>query len=182
VATQELESALLVAIPSAEAAVARHRARFDSSAPLAVPAHITVLFPFIPPAAIDAAVHAELARLFGAVDAFRVVFDHTDWFGDSVLWLAPRDDAPFRELTRRVFAAFPDYPPYGGAHDVVVPHLTIGDHGPLPERRAAQDAVRSHLPIECEVTEVLLMVGPPADGTWETAAAFPLAPAAGRKP
>ena len=39
-------SALLVAIPSAEPAVARHRDRFDSSAPRGVPAHITVLFPW----------------------------------------------------------------------------------------------------------------------------------------
>jgi 2'-5' RNA ligase len=175
VTAQDLQSALLVAIPSAEPAVARHRDRFDSSAPRGVPAHITVLFPFISPAAIDSAVHAELARLFGAVGAFRFTLDHTSWFGDSVLWLGPRDDAPFRALTRAAFAAFPEYPPYGGRHGDVVPHLTIGDHGPLPERCAAEAAVRSHLPIEGEVTEVRLMVGPPADGLWDTVAVFPLA-------
>jgi len=63
----------------------------------------------------------------------------------------------------------------GRRHRDGVPHLTIGDHGPLPERRAAEAAVRSHLPIEGEVTEVRLMIGPPAEGLWDTVAVFPLA-------
>ena len=34
-------SALIVEVPAAEPAVARHRERLDSSAPLGIPAHIT---------------------------------------------------------------------------------------------------------------------------------------------
>jgi hypothetical protein len=40
------ESALLVTVPAAEPAVARHRSRLDTSATVGVPAHITVLYPF----------------------------------------------------------------------------------------------------------------------------------------
>ena len=43
------ESALLVAVPAAEPAVAAHRSRLDTSAAVGVPAHITVLYPFLPP-------------------------------------------------------------------------------------------------------------------------------------
>ena len=44
-----LESALLVPVPEAEPFVQRHRFRHDSVALRGVPAHITVLFPFVAP-------------------------------------------------------------------------------------------------------------------------------------
>jgi len=58
-----------VEIPQAERVVRRFRERLDPSARLGVPAHITVLYPFIPPAGLDAAVLGQLERLFAAVDA-----------------------------------------------------------------------------------------------------------------
>jgi hypothetical protein len=61
------ESVLLITVPAAGPAVAGHRSRFDRSAVQGVPAHVTVLYPFLPPALIDADVHAVPARLFGAV-------------------------------------------------------------------------------------------------------------------
>jgi hypothetical protein len=47
------ESAVLVLLPEAEIAVASHRAELDAAAGLGVPAHVTVLYPFVPPARID---------------------------------------------------------------------------------------------------------------------------------
>jgi 2'-5' RNA ligase len=177
VSPENLESALLITVPSAEPVVAAYRSRFDSSARDGVPAHITVLFPFLAPAAIDAAVHAELTRLFATVAGFSFVLDHAGWFADRVLWLGPRDQAPFRALTRLVFGAFPEYPPYGGQFADVIPHLTVADSGPSAELRLADEAILARLPIEGEATEVVLMTGP-AGGQWSTAAVFPL----GRKP
>ena len=49
------------------------------------------------------------------------------WFGEDVLYLAPRPDGPFRALTRAVCAAFPGYLPYGGAFADTIPHLTVGE-------------------------------------------------------
>lgn len=69
------ESALLVAVPAAEPAVARHRSRLDTSAAVGVPAHITVLYPFLPPDLIDADTLATLARLFASVPGFRFTLD-----------------------------------------------------------------------------------------------------------
>jgi hypothetical protein len=48
-------SGLIVEVPEAEPDVARLRERLDASAPLGIPAHITVLFPFMPPRTIDPA-------------------------------------------------------------------------------------------------------------------------------
>jgi hypothetical protein len=41
---------------------------------------------------------------------------------------APPDEG-FRALTRAVWSAFPDFPPYGGAFTEIVQHLTIGTDG-----------------------------------------------------
>jgi hypothetical protein len=76
--TPRSQSALIVEVPEAEPAVARHRIRLDGSAPLGVPAHVTVLFPLMPPAMIDPLVLAELERLFAGVSRFRFRLDHTD--------------------------------------------------------------------------------------------------------
>ena len=97
-------------VPEAEPAVRQFRERFDASALLGVPAHITVLAPFMPAHAIDSAVLGQLGRLFAAVGWFPFRLDHTDWFGHEVLWLGLQDPAPFRALTHSVYQAFPAFP------------------------------------------------------------------------
>jgi 2'-5' RNA ligase len=171
------ETALLVTVPAAEPAVALHRSRLDRSAALGVPAHLTVLYPFLPPDLIDADTHATLARLFASVPGFRFTLDRTCWFPDPVLWLGLSDPAPFSALTELVAAAFPACPPYGGRFAEVIPHLTIGEGAPRPDLEAAETEVRPHLPIEAEATEVTLMAGPPprSAARWTTVATFPLA-------
>jgi len=174
------ESALLVTVPAAEPAVARHRSRLDKSAAEGVPAHITVLYPFLPPDLIDTATYAALARLFASVPSFRFTLDRTAWFPGPVLWLGPADPAPFSALIGLAAAAFPSCPPYGGSVAEVIPHLTIGEGAPRTDLEAAEAQVRRHLPIEAEATEVTLMTGPPPRSAppgsrWTSVATFPLA-------
>jgi 2'-5' RNA ligase len=175
----ELESALLLPVPAAEAAVGEHRARLDASARDGVPAHVTVLYPFLPPAEIGPELRAELARLFAVVPRFSFTLDRVRWFGESVVWLGPSDESPFRQLTGLAVAAYPSCPPYRGAHEDVVPHLTIGHLGGPGELRAAAAQVRPLLPITTEATTVILMTGrasglPGPPGQWQTVASFPL--------
>jgi hypothetical protein len=175
------QSALLLLVPAAEPAVGGHRARLDASARDGVPAHLTVLYPFMPPALIDDATLGPLTDLFAGFAMFGFTLDRIGWFGDQVVWLGPRDDAPFRGLTGLVHASFPAYPPYEGAHPDPTPHLTIGHDADVATLRAAADSVREHLPIEAAATEVTLMTGPnpgipgtpPAQ--WRPVATFPFA-------
>ena len=167
-------SGLIIEVPEAEPAVGHHRAHLDASAPLGVPAHITVLFPFMPPQAIDDATRAALARLFAGVSRFRFRLDHTDWFGDEVLWLGLHDPGPFRALTERVCQAFPAFRPYEGQFDDVVPHLTVGDGHPVSELRAAEASVRAGLPIEATASAVALFTQQEPGGRWTKAASFSL--------
>jgi 2'-5' RNA ligase len=168
------QSGLIVEVPEAEPAVRRHRERLDASAPLGVPAHLTILFPFMPPHAIDAVALTRLEELFAEVRHFRFVLDHTDWFGQDVLWLSPRDPGPFRALTQHVFRAYPAYPPFEGQFDDVVPHLTIGHGQSLSVLRRAEDSVQSCLPIEARADGVTLMTQQSAGGHWARTAFFRL--------
>jgi 2'-5' RNA ligase len=172
VASPHAQSALILEVPEAEPAVQRLRERLDASALLGVPAHITVLAPFIPADAIDAAVLGQLDRLFAAVSRFRFRLDHTGWFSVEVLWLGPQEPAPFRALTHSVHQAFPAFPPFGGRFDEVVPHLTIGYGHPLSDLRAAEEAVQAHLPIEARASRVGLMAQLSPGGRWVKTANF----------
>ncbi|HEX9065918.1 MAG TPA: 2'-5' RNA ligase family protein [Streptosporangiaceae bacterium] len=170
------ESAVVVRIPEAEQAVGTLRARLDSAAALGVPAHVTVLAPFVPPAALDPAVLTALATAVGSVAAFRATFERVAWFGDRVVWLAPEPAARFVALTKAVWAAFPGCPPYGGAFDDVVPHLTIGDGQPAGVLAEAERAVLPVLPVIASVRAVTLMQGSREPGSWQVLAEFPLGP------
>lgn len=166
-------SGLIIEVPEAEPAVAAVREHLDPNAPLGVPAHITVLFPFMPPQAISPSILARLERLFAPVDPFRFRLERTDWFGEEVLWLAPGDPEPFHTLTDRVHQAYPAFPPFEGRFPEVVPHLTIGHGNPVEDLRAAEASVRPHLPIDARATAVNLMTQS-AEGRWTRTATFPL--------
>lgn len=168
------ETALIVAVPEAEPVVGTHRARLDENAALGIPAHVTILAPFLPGERLGAAELVRLTRLFAAAAPFDVRLDHSDWFGTSVLWLGPEDPAPFRDLTARVFAAFPDYPPYKGQFDAVIPHLTVGYESPVEQMRSAEEEIAGRLPIVARVTAVTLLTESSPGGRWDAAVSLPL--------
>jgi hypothetical protein len=175
------ETILLLPVPTAEPAVGRHRARLVESAKNGVPAHITVLYPFLPPAGISEPLLASLGSLFAGFAAFEFTLDRVCWFGEEVVWLGPRDPAPFSALISAASTAFPSCPPYGGQHaEPLPPHLTIGKSGGQQALRAAAESVGPRLPIEATAAEVVLMTGPrpgtpdTPPGQWRTIAAFPL--------
>jgi hypothetical protein len=169
------ESVLLVEVPAAEAVVGRHREHLDANALLGIPAHVTVLSPFMPPQMIGPVVLAELEQVFASIRRFHFQLASTGWFGEEVLWLAPTDPAPFHALIDGVYQAFPAYPPFEGRHDVVIPHLTIGHGHPVNELRAAEQSIQPQLPIEADATTVTLMTEQSAGGQWANAATFALA-------
>ena len=69
---------------------------------------------------------------------------------------------PFVELTAAVTAAFPQYPPYEGAFDEVIPHVCVGREAPKLLMQAAGWLVKGRLPITGTVNEVWLMtIGDP---------------------
>lgn len=181
------ETAIIVPVPAAEAAVGPYRRVLDPSASWGVPAHVTVLYPFVPPDSITENVIEDVRTCLATVDAFACTFARVEWFRRDVVWLAPDPDEPFRTLTERVWRQFPRYPPYAGAYAELIPHLTVGSTGGsaggsagtgdiAAMERAATD-IRATLPIQAQVDRVLLIAGTDAPDSWHPVAEFPLRPA-----
>jgi 2'-5' RNA ligase superfamily len=82
------ESAILVPVPGAEPAMGHLRARLDLSAVRGIPAHATVLYPFVPPEQITAVVMHKVAAAVASVPIFNCRFAGMSWFGDDVVRLA----------------------------------------------------------------------------------------------
>jgi hypothetical protein len=122
-----------------------------------VPAHVTVLFPFVDGDVVD---DREVATVLAPVAAFDFTLDRVERFADGTRWLRPCPSQPFRDLTRLVWGHWPCHPPYEGAHAEVIPHLTI----------TAEDVA---LPISARAREVLL-IEEAADRSWAVRRRFPL--------
>ena len=163
-------SALIVAVPEAEPLVHEWRMRYDNAA-LGIPAHVTLLFPFVPAEEIGDELVAELRALFARQPAFSFTLARVARFPD-VAWLAPNPSDPFRGLTDLIFSRYPDYPPYEGIHEEVIPHLTVamGDTALQDEIEAA---LTPHLPIAAHAAEVTLLVEDES-GHWSASERFPL--------
>ena len=85
---------MLATVDEVEPLVGQWRRRFDSSASAGVPAHVTVLFPFLGIDRITTTVVEDLRTLIGVHQPFTVRFEQCRRFPD-VLYLAPAPDGPF---------------------------------------------------------------------------------------
>ena len=165
-----METAVVVHVPEAEPAVGEHRRRFDVAASWGVRAHVSVLYPFLPPHDVDDDALRRLGTALSQVTAFECTFARCAWFDDDVLWLAPEPSTPFRELTAAVWQEFPEHPPYEGAFDDVVPHLTVAERsrGSLDQLRDVERTVSRALPVRTYVDRVALIAGRPEADSWRT--------------
>ena len=146
---------LQVGVPELEDwIVARTRhydARYLSSDPRFRHAHITVLAP-LQRGEFDL---AAMARIAASTAPFDFALRDLAVFANGCIHLPPFPDAPFRELTRRAWAAHPTAVP-NGAPDPA-PHLTVDMIGPavtLTSTRALLDDV---IPVVCRARALELV-------------------------
>lgn len=119
-----METGLVLRIPQAEPFVAAWRDKYDPAAARGMPAHITVLYPFMPFENIDEAMQADIDEIFARYDPIDLAFRRIARFPDT-LWLAPEPAEPIIAMTQALMARFPDYPIYGGMFENITPHLTV---------------------------------------------------------
>lgn len=123
-------SAIILPVRAAEPLVAGWRQQHDESAAAGVPAHVTVVAPFLPPDRLTPDVVDELRALCAARTPPQVRFRRVRRFppvdgAAGVVYLEPEPADDLRALTEAVVARWPEAPPYGGVHDAIVPHLTV---------------------------------------------------------
>jgi biotin-[acetyl-CoA-carboxylase] ligase BirA-like protein len=165
-------TALVVAVAEAEALVGGWRREHTPSGADGVPAHVTLLFPFVPASRLSSDGEETVRRVVTAAPRFEFALDAVARFA-QVLYLHPCPPEPFAALTEALVACFPDYPPYGGAVDTVVPHLTVaeGDPGALFDRLSS--LIEPQLPIRAVANDVQLLERGES-GRFGIRAVFPL--------
>lgn len=142
--------------------------REESVQEFGMPAHVTLLHPFLRSRRISHSIERELDALFAEVPAFDFTLAEVGYF-PKVLYLAPQPAAPFVALVEAILARWPEQQPYGGAFEDIVPHVTLADRDAVPPELTA------HLPIHTRAEEVWLMsrIGQ----SWVTRRRFKLASA-----
>jgi 2'-5' RNA ligase len=167
------ETALICRVPEAEPYIARYRDRYDPSARRNVPAHVTVLYPFMAPSQVDRDVLDRLRDIARAIPCFGYRLARTRRF-PVALYLDPEPGESYAALTDAVFRAFPDYPPFEGKFAEVVPHVTVA-HGDEPLLCEIEVELRIALPaagISARCHELVLIEN--SSGRWEQMHAFAL--------
>ena len=173
-------TALVVVADAVDETLAPWRRRFHAwSAERGIPAHLTILFPFVPASRVDGELLASLRTLYAPVAPFAYELARVESF-PGVAWLAPEPAAPFLDLIAAARAAFPDDPPYGDPTLEPVPHCTVGgDMGDEDDDRTLaamlaelRDGLGPSLPLACRAEAATLLVEQ-ADGTWARGPAFP---------
>ncbi len=152
-------SALIVPVPAATELL------HESAHERGMPAHVTLVYPFLPASQIDAVTERMLADVFADIAPFQFSLARIEQF-PGVHYLAPDPADAFVELTERVVALWPEHQPYGGAFDRVIPHLTVAYGDTVPEE------LKQALPISSNANEVWLMTRTP--GAWVPRARFAL--------
>ena len=176
------ESALVVLVPEAEALVSCFRDRHDPGAAFGMPAHITILYPFVPAQNMRESHREDLRTCCARFAPFQFSLAQTARF-PGVLYLAPKPDQPFRELTTAIWERFPDFPPYGGRFHDLTPHLTLAqveDEQTLDAvTQEFAEALHGKLPIHATASQIALMDD--RSGRWQVVATLRLGTAHDRR-
>ena len=162
---------LIVPVPEAEGLLQEWRARLGPTTEAGVPAHVTVLFPFLTLDQLDPAGLADLQAHFLATPSVEVTFPAVGLFPD-VVYLAPEPRDWFVRCTAAISARF-GVLPYGGLHAEVVPHLTVARHTDRAVLTDIAQQLTPLLPLTTHVREVWLMEELAAGG-WSHTATFTL--------
>ncbi|HET6168064.1 MAG TPA: 2'-5' RNA ligase family protein [Marmoricola sp.] len=111
-------------------------------------AHITILAPFGTDGGPTVAELADVEEFFADQTSFAYELTQVCTFPDGLRYLSPEPATRFSRMTHALHQLFPEYKPYDGRFDLVVPHLTIPDDasvGRLPIQAHAREATLLHL-------------------------------------
>lgn len=166
------QTAVVIVVPQAEAVVQPWQRELTEAARYGVPAHVTVLFPFLPRDEVDAGAVAALGEIVAAEPRFDVEFRACARFLE-VLYLAPEPAEPFRRLTAAVARRWPQAQPYGGEFGAdPTPHLTVAQAADPRRLDEVEAELVTRLPLRVRVREVHVLE---FDGSrWLAAHRLPL--------
>jgi hypothetical protein len=166
-----------IALPAPLASI---READDPLAARGVPAHVTVLFPFLAAPDLTPADRSALAQLAARRAPFIARFSQVE-VHEAMVWLVPDRQQPFLDLIDSVASRWPNHPPYGGIHDTLLPHLTFVETRNGRALGAARVAAAESGPFEVIVREVTVITER-ASGAWRTRWRLPMGDRTTRAP
>jgi 2'-5' RNA ligase len=153
------ETAIVVVVPEAEPAVDLARRRHAADGADGMPAHITLLYPFIDTSLLVSGRIAQLRECLASFAPFDGELSRIARFqrlNDAILWLAPRAPDPYTAMIEALRGEFPEHPPYGGEFESIIPHLTVAISGDPDVLASIEVELTDRLPIPNRVEAVTL--------------------------
>jgi hypothetical protein len=123
----------------------------------------------LPPERLGRQLRIALRAVFARTPTFHYRLERVARF-PGALYLAPEPASPFVRLTETIARAWPEAPPYGGAYDRIVPHLTVAQ----PPVDQVATALTTALPIAATAREAWLMLED-SGGRWWRDQVYPFA-------
>jgi 2'-5' RNA ligase len=164
-----METALVIAIEDAEPFDEVRRELMPQVVASGIPFHVTLLSPF----GSDAQLVDQARAFFAQQVPFEFELTRVATWPD-VIYLVPEPDDELLALMKALFARFPEWPPYEGIHDEVIPHATLGDGVDAAAVRAEiERRIASRLPHRCQARDVALLEQF-APGLWRERERLPL--------
>jgi len=139
-----------------------------------IPPHITVAYPFLPLADITTEVVDQLGSLFAKIPTVDFSMEKMSWFGDGVVYLEPTPSDTFISTVEELQCNFPDFVPYEGAFESIIPHLTLSEHGSEGDRSQLAQRAQRFLPLSATASHVWLMSNHVREGDWSLIKVFEL--------
>jgi 2'-5' RNA ligase superfamily len=153
---------LVIPVPAADGLLEWVEARHPGSVRQGVPAHVSLLYPFIGMAELDERDTEALSELFIGQAPMRVGFVECYRRGGFVA-LRPDPIEGLTELTNKTRRRWPDVVPYEGLYGDVEPHLTVALDTSEETARTIEREVTEQLPILAELGEAWLLA---FEGRW----------------
>jgi 2'-5' RNA ligase len=148
-----METAIVVPVEGAELLLSAAATALGFDRPPGMPAHVTLLYPLVDAERLVVGHAHEAQRALADVHPFECSFSSIGRFDDPpvAIYLEPKPVEQFSAMIEALIAAFPNFPPYGGAADEVVPHLTIVETADRNLWAEVEEWVKPQLPVRTSV-------------------------------
>jgi 2'-5' RNA ligase len=163
------KTAIVLLLPELEPLIGSSRRRYTGDGARGMPPHVTLIIPFADSADLDDRLGL-LGRVLGEFASFAVAVSETARF-PGLLYLRPEPAELFVAMTEALGSAFPEFPPYAGEFDDIVPHVTVAQANEEILAEIERELVLQ-LPVKARVERAWLVEDTPAG--WRRHTAFPL--------
>jgi 2'-5' RNA ligase superfamily len=158
----QLESFVTVVLAEqAPKLAAAHDEALSRTSRRGIPLSVTLLYPFLPPPSLADFELIALREFFASRPGFSFAISRVaQWEGGGAVYGVPEPDDALRATMRALWAAYPQYPPYGEPGGDPPPHASLTlDGGPDPAtlRERVEQRLAALLPARFEIREATLM-------------------------